>query len=105
MTKVRSGQTPDIRGSERRRGGSQPQFHLSASRGRGRGRVGPHIGYMVTLKTAAMLKQISQTSERMGLGSAGSVYRTAGLVFVFLWFFLGGIAHFAAASLEMSIVP
>jgi uncharacterized membrane protein len=25
--------------------------------------------------------------------------------FVFLWFFLGGIAHFAATRLEMSIVP
>jgi uncharacterized membrane protein len=28
-----------------------------------------------------------------------------GLSFVFLWFFLGGIAHFAAIQLEMSIVP
>jgi uncharacterized membrane protein len=28
-----------------------------------------------------------------------------GLGFVFLWFFLGGIAHFAATQLEMSIVP
>jgi uncharacterized membrane protein len=27
------------------------------------------------------------------------------LVFVFLWFFIGGIAHFAAARLEESIVP
>jgi uncharacterized membrane protein len=31
--------------------------------------------------------------------------RKAGLGFVFLWFFLGGIAHFAATRLEMSIVP
>jgi uncharacterized membrane protein len=29
----------------------------------------------------------------------------AGLTFVFLWFAIGGIAHFAATSLEMSIVP
>ena len=31
--------------------------------------------------------------------------KKAGLGFVFLWFALGGIAHFAATSLEMSIVP
>jgi uncharacterized membrane protein len=31
--------------------------------------------------------------------------RVAGLVFVFLWFFIGGIAHFAATDLEQSIVP
>ena len=28
-----------------------------------------------------------------------------GLAFVFLWFFVGGIAHFAATDLELSIVP
>jgi uncharacterized membrane protein len=32
-------------------------------------------------------------------------WRTAGLVFVFLWFFVGGIAHFAATQTEMRIVP
>lgn len=31
--------------------------------------------------------------------------RRAGLVVVFLWFFLGGIAHFAFTDLEMRIVP
>ncbi len=31
--------------------------------------------------------------------------RIAALVFVFLWFFLGGIAHFAFTEREMSIVP
>ncbi len=31
--------------------------------------------------------------------------RRAGLVFVFLWFFIGGIAHFAATDIETSIVP
>lgn len=31
--------------------------------------------------------------------------RRFGLGFVFLWFFLGGIAHFAATSVEMRIVP
>lgn len=29
----------------------------------------------------------------------------AGLAFVFLWFFVGGIAHFAATEAEMRIVP
>ncbi len=28
-----------------------------------------------------------------------------GLAFVFLWFAIGGVAHFAATQLEMSIVP
>ncbi|MEZ0206951.1 hypothetical protein [Ideonella sp.] len=32
-------------------------------------------------------------------------WRLAGLVFVFLWFFIGGIAHFAALETEMRIVP
>lgn len=32
-------------------------------------------------------------------------WRLAALSFVFLWFFIGGIAHFAALKLEMSIVP
>jgi uncharacterized membrane protein len=31
--------------------------------------------------------------------------RTAGLVLVFLWFFIGGIAHFAATETEMRILP
>ena len=31
--------------------------------------------------------------------------RIAGVVFVFLWFFIGGIAHFAATNTEMRIVP
>jgi uncharacterized membrane protein len=31
--------------------------------------------------------------------------RRAGLAFVFLWFLIGGIAHFAATATEMSIVP
>ena len=32
-------------------------------------------------------------------------WRLAGLAFVFLWFLIGGIAHFAATDLEMRIVP
>lgn len=31
--------------------------------------------------------------------------KLAGLGFVFLWFLVGGVAHFAATDLEMSIVP
>ncbi len=31
--------------------------------------------------------------------------KVIGLSFVFLWFFIGGIAHFAATNVEMSIVP
>jgi uncharacterized membrane protein len=31
--------------------------------------------------------------------------RIAGLAFVFLWFFVGGIAHFVATATEMRIVP
>ena len=31
--------------------------------------------------------------------------RQGGLAFVFMWFLIGGIAHFAATNLEMSIVP
>jgi uncharacterized membrane protein len=38
-------------------------------------------------------------SQRLGLG------RRLGLAFVFLWFFLGGIAHFAFTDSEMKIIP
>lgn len=31
--------------------------------------------------------------------------RTVTLAFVFLWFFVGGVAHFAFTELEMRIVP
>ena len=31
--------------------------------------------------------------------------RSIALGFVFLWFFIGGIAHFAATDIEMQIVP
>lgn len=34
-----------------------------------------------------------------------SVARKTGLVFVFLWFFFGGIAHFAFTDIEVGIVP
>jgi uncharacterized membrane protein len=32
-------------------------------------------------------------------------WKLAGLGFVFLWFFVGGIAHFAATTAEMRVVP
>jgi uncharacterized membrane protein len=31
--------------------------------------------------------------------------RLSGLIFVFLWFLIGGVAHFAATTAEMRIVP
>lgn len=34
-----------------------------------------------------------------------SRWRVTGLVVVFLWFFIGGIAHFAATQAEVRIVP
>lgn len=34
-----------------------------------------------------------------------SRWRSAGLMFVFAWFLLGGIAHFALTEVEMRIVP
>ena len=47
--------------------------------------------------------------ERDGDGARGKgpggTGRRIGLGFVFLWFFVGGIAHFAAADLEARIVP
>ncbi len=36
---------------------------------------------------------------------SGSRLRLAGLAFVFLWFLVGGIAHFVATEAEMRIVP
>ena len=34
-----------------------------------------------------------------------ATWRRVGLAFVFFWFLIGGIAHFAATDLEMTIVP
>ncbi|MDR5763258.1 hypothetical protein [Caballeronia sp. LZ035] len=41
----------------------------------------------------------------MTLSRSKQIGRTTALGFVFLWFFIGGIAHFAATDLEMRIVP
>jgi uncharacterized membrane protein len=35
----------------------------------------------------------------------GGHARSAGLIFVILWFVVGGVAHFVATDLEMRIVP
>ena len=45
--------------------------------------------------------------ESVASGAAArlSKAKMAGVAFVFLWFFIGGIAHFAATELEMRIVP
>jgi uncharacterized membrane protein len=43
--------------------------------------------------------------SRIHRASAVSRARLAGVTFVFLWFFIGGIAHFALTDLEMRIVP
>ncbi|MEP7068402.1 MAG: hypothetical protein ABI789_04140 [Usitatibacter sp.] len=37
--------------------------------------------------------------------AATSRARRAGLAFVFLWFLIGGVAHFVATATEMRIVP
>ncbi len=38
-------------------------------------------------------------------GTAAGRGKRIGLVIVFLWFFIGGIAHFVATDAEMKIVP
>jgi uncharacterized membrane protein len=37
--------------------------------------------------------------------NARNIGRQVGVGFVFLWFAIGGVAHFAATSMEMRIVP
>lgn len=45
------------------------------------------------------------TAANAGIRTPLGTARRAGLAFVFLWFFLGGIAHFAFTATEMRIVP
>ena len=45
------------------------------------------------------------TAANAGIRRPLAGARLAGLGFVFLWFFVGGIAHFALTSLELRIVP
>jgi uncharacterized membrane protein len=44
-------------------------------------------------------------SPRVAAVNAGRHLKSVGLGVVFLWFLLGGAAHFAATELEMRIVP
>lgn len=46
----------------------------------------------------------SRLADILALDALGG-WRIAGLGVVFLWFLLGGIAHFALTDLEMRIVP
>jgi uncharacterized membrane protein len=39
------------------------------------------------------------------MNDSGETLRRAGLVVVFLWFMIGGVAHFSLTALEMRIVP
>ena len=48
---------------------------------------------------------LSSATARFTAVTELSRWRVAGIVFVFLWFFLGGIAHFALTQTEMRIVP
>jgi uncharacterized membrane protein len=48
-----------------------------------------------------VLRRVSSARERFEV----SISRRVALGFVFLWFFIGGIAHFAFTSAEMRIVP
>jgi len=43
--------------------------------------------------------------DRSLSGNPPGRWRLAGVAFVFLWFFIGGIAHFALTDIEMRIVP
>ena len=46
-----------------------------------------------------------ETSPRHPTAAALHGWRLTGVAFVFLWFFIGGIAHFAITDIEMRIVP
>ena len=50
---------------------------------------------------ASSSSAISRFMSITGLGR----WRIAGIAFAFVWFFLGGIAHFVATQTEMRIVP
>lgn len=51
-----------------------------------------------------MQKPLSSESDSQRPAQLGR-WRVAGLVVVFLWFFVGGIAHFALTQAEVRIVP
>ncbi|WP_197076483.1 hypothetical protein [Luteimonas sp. FCS-9] len=51
-----------------------------------------------------MTRSVHAIRHVLGLAPLGRA-RIAGLAVVFVWFFVGGIAHFALTDLEMRIVP
>ena len=54
----------------------------------------------------AILGSVFETSlHNPRPATAGLRWRRIGLGFVFLWFVIGGVAHFALTDLEMRIVP
>ena len=61
----------------------------------------------VTYPPAPGTALVTGPHNKLSRSSAGRVPRAQliGLAIVFLWFLLGGIAHFAALDLEVSIVP
>jgi uncharacterized membrane protein len=46
-----------------------------------------------------------KTPKRVGSATKKERVKFAGLVFIFLWFFVGGLAHFTATDLEAQIIP
>jgi uncharacterized membrane protein len=51
-----------------------------------------------------MINHPPRESYNISAGTIGGA-KLFGLGFVFLWFLIGGIAHFAATSAEIRIVP
>ena len=60
-----------------------------------------------TSDNCRMMHAMATTASAAAPGPSRTVerLRTAAPVFVFLWFALGGVAHFALTELEMRIVP
>jgi uncharacterized membrane protein len=51
------------------------------------------------------MKDALQKSCGVGTAQRIATAERIGLTFVFLWFFVGGLAHFAATDMEAKIVP
>lgn len=60
----------------------------------------------ICLAVTTEMSKRAYSALRRALSLEGmSRWRVAGLAVVFLWFFVGGIAHFVATEVEMRIVP
>ncbi len=70
-------------------------------------RVGPTAAGADSSDNCRMMHTMPSTSPTPAPAPSRTIerLRTAALVFVFLWFALGGVAHFALTELEMRIVP